>query len=108
MDGADACVPEPLRDIIYRVVQESVANALRHADTRDVSVAVEHSARDISVRVANRGPARDKVEKVPGLGLTSMDERVEAAGGQLRIDRDADGWTVAARFPPVQAKAIAS
>ena len=32
LDGADIYVPEPLRDVIYRVAQESVANALRHAE----------------------------------------------------------------------------
>jgi signal transduction histidine kinase len=40
LDGADILVPEFLRDVIYRVVQKSVANALRHAETKQLSIAV--------------------------------------------------------------------
>jgi two-component system, NarL family, sensor histidine kinase UhpB len=98
LDGADTDVPEPLRDVIYRVVQESVANALKHADTKQLAVKVARTGEAVAVSVANRGASKDQAPEVPGLGLASMRERVHAAGGKLNIDRSSRGWTVAARF----------
>lgn len=98
VEGADGYVPEPLRDVIYRVAQESLANALKHADTDRISIAVARVPNGIAVEVANRGPAKAAGARSAGLGLTSMDERVQAAGGQLRIDRSGGGWTVIAQF----------
>jgi two-component system, NarL family, sensor histidine kinase UhpB len=99
LDEADRDVPEPLRDVIYRVVQESVANALKHADTKRVTVQAARTGEVVAVTVANKGVVKPAVSDVPGLGLASMRERVHAAGGELDIDRSSRGWTVAARFP---------
>jgi len=98
LDGAEKHVPEPLRDVIYRVVQESVANALRHAETKRLSIAVVSGSEGISVTITNRGSSRAAPAEVPGLGLVSMRERVHAAGGSLWIDRASEGWTVSAKF----------
>jgi two-component system sensor histidine kinase UhpB len=98
LDRADARVPEPLRDVIYRVVQESVANALRHAETTQLSIKVGGTDEVVTVSVANRGTPKPAATDLPGLGLASMRERVHAAGGQLTIDRASLGWTVNARF----------
>jgi two-component system sensor histidine kinase UhpB len=98
LDGADANVPEPLRDVIYRVVQESVANALRHAETKQLSIAVTRASERVDVTVENRGAPRPATSELPGLGIASMRERVHAAGGELQIERGDAGWTVVARF----------
>jgi two-component system sensor histidine kinase UhpB len=98
LGGADSEVPEPLRDVIYRIVQESVANALKHADSKQVVVKVARTQHDVSVSVTNRGIAKPPGSDVPGLGLASMRERVHAAGGELSINRSSQGWTVGARF----------
>jgi two-component system sensor histidine kinase UhpB len=98
LDGADTHVPEPLRDVIYRVAQESVANALRHAETKRLSIVVDCARDGIGVTITNRGASRSAATGVPGLGLVSMRERVHAAGGALCIDRASAGWTVSAKF----------
>jgi two-component system sensor histidine kinase UhpB len=98
LDGADTHVPEPLRDVIYRVVQESVANALRHAETTQLSIVVAQPGEEITVSVTNRGTPKPTTTELPGLGLASMRERVHAVGGHLTIDRASQGWTVNARF----------
>jgi signal transduction histidine kinase len=107
LDGADSYVPEPLRDVIYRVVQESVANALRHADSTQLSIAVARTSDGIAVSVANRGTAKPTNTELPGLGLVSMRERVHAARGQLSIDRANQGWTVVARFSAAAEQMVA-
>jgi signal transduction histidine kinase len=107
LDGADADVPEPLRDVIYRVVQESVANALRHAQTKELSIAITRASGGVAVTVENRGAAKSARGELPGLGLPSMRERVHAAGGELSINRASEGWTILARFNVVQERVIA-
>jgi signal transduction histidine kinase len=84
--------------VIYRIVQESVANALKHADSKQVVVKVARTKNDVSVSVTNRGIAKPAGSDFPGLGLASMRERVHAAGGELSINRSSQGWTVGARF----------
>jgi signal transduction histidine kinase len=98
LDGAESDIPQPLRDVVYRVVQESVANALKHADTKRVAVNVGRTSEGVTVSVANSGAAKVPTPEVPGLGLASMRERVHAVGGEFSIDRSSRGWTVAARF----------
>ena len=107
LDEADTYVSEPLRDVIYRVVQESVANALKHAETKQVAIEVSRTSKGIAVLVANRGTAKPAAAELPGLGLATMRERVHAAGGQLSIDRGSRGWTVVARFGPAVEKMVA-
>lgn len=98
LDGVDRFVPEPLRDVIYRVVQEAVANALRHAETTRVVIAVTPAVGGAAITVHNRGTLRAEQQGAPGLGLISMRERVHEAGGLLRVQQARDGWTIMARF----------
>jgi two-component system sensor histidine kinase UhpB len=107
LDGADTNVPEPLRDVIYRVVQESVANALRHAATTQLAIKVARTGEEVAVSVSNRGRPKQTTTDLPGLGLASMRERVHAAGGQLTIDRAIQGWTVIARFTAAAEQMVA-
>jgi two-component system sensor histidine kinase UhpB len=98
----DGALPEPVADVIYRVVQESLNNAARHARARRVEVAVTLSAGEAVVRVSDDGEPQaegaDADPKSPGFGLPGMRERVLASGGALSIDREG-GWTVTARLP---------
>jgi two-component system sensor histidine kinase UhpB len=107
LDGADTAVPELLRDVIYRVVQESVANALRHAETTQLSITVARTRDRVAVTVANQGTVKPVAEAMAGLGLVSMRERVQAAGGSLDIERASHGWTVAASFRPAEGRMVA-
>lgn len=107
LDAADSDVPEDLRDVIYRVVQESVANALRHADTKHLSIVLAENVDEICVSVSNRGSSKATSSQVAGLGLVSMRERVHAAGGVLTLERSPRGWIVTAQFPRHQRQLVA-
>lgn len=91
-------IPEPYRDIVYRVIQEAIANALRHAETTEISISLALLNGRLSLTVANKGTAKQSPPIKPGLGLISMRERVQAVGGGLQIDKDAEGWTIIAVF----------
>ena len=87
--------PEDVRLVVYRIAQEAITNARKHAEARVVSVML--SSRDGGVAVTVRDDGKG-IESAPGtrnFGLAGMRERAEAAGGRLRIDSSpGEGTTV--------------
>jgi signal transduction histidine kinase len=83
----------------YRIVQESLSNASRHAPRSTVSVRVLRTSAAVVVQVVDdggtAGPARDG----QGLGLVGMRERVVLLGGDLVARPQAKGWMVRAELP---------
>ena len=93
---------EPITGLaVYRVVQESLANATRHAPGAAVRVAIAIGADDVDVTVADgSGVGRARGQGGPGgMGLVGMRERVEALGGTLAAGPSAGGWRVHATLP---------
>lgn len=84
----------------YRIVQESLTNALKHAGPADVKVEVEVGDGGVTISVVDdgRGAAADHTE--PGHGLVGIRERVGLFDGQLRAGpRIGGGWAVRAELP---------
>jgi two-component system sensor histidine kinase UhpB len=96
----DETITPALRETIYRVIQESLNNAVRHGRPTRVGVAVSHEASSwITARISDDGAPPDRPDGA-GYGLIGMRERVNAADGVLTILKgQAGGWTVQARFP---------
>ena len=98
--SAAADVPAPLRDVAYRVVQEALTNAMKHAAGSAVTVRLAVCDCGLEVEVRDTGAARPAAAMSgAGLGLTGMRERVEAIGGRLEAGPVGGGWRVRARFP---------
>src|SRR5262249_3130327 len=91
---------EPLDGMIYRIINESTSNALRHGRPSriDISVALgaEHT---VAVNVEDDGGGMEEV--AAGFGITGMHERVALLGGTLTIRNrpEGNGVTVSARVP---------
>jgi signal transduction histidine kinase len=96
--------PGPLPPLVdralYRVVQESVTNATKHAPGAPVVVRLRYGPDEVTVEVTN-GPARDQAPEPgeDGRGLIGLGERVRLAGGQLTVGSHGDGFRVRARLP---------
>jgi signal transduction histidine kinase len=78
--------PPELSTTVYRVVQESLTNAMRHAAAASlVTVTVRHDPRQVTVEVTDDAPAAALAPAgwAGGYGLVGMRERVEALGGSL-------------------------
>jgi signal transduction histidine kinase len=93
VDG-DAGGGDPGRDReILRIAQEALHNALRHADASRVAVRLAHNEGLLRLEIADDGVGFDPASpalRATHLGLTSMEERAERAGGRLEI-RSAPG-----------------
>lgn len=85
---------------IYRLVQESLANAVKHAAASRVDVTVRESAETVDVVVRDDGRGFDASEPSQGFGLVGMRERVALAGGTLSISSTpGEGTTVRLSVP---------
>ncbi|MFF0721462.1 sensor histidine kinase [Verrucosispora sp. NA02020] len=98
--GAPAALAEGEALTVYRIVQEALTNALKHAGTATAQVRVSFADDAVEVEVTDtgRGPSPD-TDRV-GHGLVGMRERVALYGGVLRTGaRPGGGYRVHARIP---------
>jgi signal transduction histidine kinase len=102
-------VPTTLSRTAYRIVQEALTNARRHAPGQPVSVTLRGNPGDtLEIAVSNPlGPsaaqapstADSSAERTAGFGLVGLAERVDLVGGEIAHARTATGFEVLARLP---------
>lgn len=87
LDECIDAVPPMLRTTIYRVVQEALTNARKHAGSDRATVEVRALAHEVHVRVRDHGSGFD-IDDAPnrGFGVVGMSERVRLAGGRFWIE----------------------
>ncbi|MER6267651.1 sensor histidine kinase [Streptomyces sp900105755] len=85
---------------VYRIVQESLTNARKHAPGAAVDVELHYGADRVHLRVRDNGPGPTADRPSDGHGLLGMRERAAAVAGDVRTgSADVGGFLVAARFP---------
>ncbi|MEB3365804.1 sensor histidine kinase [Saccharopolyspora mangrovi] len=95
-------VPPEVGRAAYRVVQEALTNAAKHAPHAAVQVTVRSDDDELAVTVTNRRSPRGHDVALPtsGFGLVGMRERVALTGGKLQTGRTGEGgYRVHATFP---------
>jgi signal transduction histidine kinase len=90
----------------FRIVQEALTNAAKHAATREAEVSVTFSADTVAIQIRDfgRGMAQTKSTK-PGLGLIAMQERAELIGATLKISSAPLSGTTVSLVMPIRAEA---
>jgi len=97
-------VPENLKIIIFRVIQEAMNNSAKHSRARKISLDLSLEDGCITLRVSDDGVGFDRaavVSKGEGakFGLTSMRERAELSGGEFEIESILEiGTTISVRW----------
>jgi two-component system sensor histidine kinase UhpB len=86
--------------VIFRVVQESLSNAVRHANPSKVDVFVKRSGESCEIEVRDDGSGLKQASNTSGFGLLGMRDRVAAIGGDLSVAnrRESSGVVVHAIF----------
>ena len=84
-EGIPDNLPDEYKTAIYRLVQEALHNAARHAHAKNIRVMARHNGDHISVEVADDGTGFDP-ERTRGMGILGMEERVSRLEGKLAID----------------------
>jgi signal transduction histidine kinase len=92
-------LPDPLKLCVYRVVQEALNNAQRHAHAKNAVVELEQTGDAIRLKVSDDGSGFDP-NRTRGMGLLGMEERVKRLGGTIEIEsRPGTGTTIRAALP---------
>ncbi|MFC9433754.1 sensor histidine kinase [Nocardia sp. NPDC057030] len=96
-----ATPPETLGRTGYRIVQEGLTNAAKHAPAAAVQISVDGApGRELHVSVRNSAAAAVARPPASGFGLLGLAERISLAGGTLDHHRTADnGYVLAAQLP---------
>ena len=92
LSGATLVPDWAVRDL-YRIAQEAIGNALRHAGARRVSVRIVPAGSDVLLEVEDDGVGFDPSAVTLGSGVHGMRERAAVLGGDLEIDRASLGGT---------------
>ena len=83
-------------DVIYRVVQESITNAIRHGKASEIYITIDRRDGDLHIIISDNGVGCDSVTE--GFGLHHMKERLEMLGGHMEYTGNA-GFTIHALIP---------
>jgi signal transduction histidine kinase len=92
LDGAG--IPEWAARDAYRIVQEALANALRHARPKRVSIRFAEADGETALEIEDDGPGFDPATAMLGSGVLGMRERAAALGGDLEIRAGMAGGTL--------------
>jgi signal transduction histidine kinase len=97
----DLSVPPEAERLAYRVVQEGLTNAMKHAPGSEVNLRISASPGELEIELRNWGGEgrSDLAETGSGLGLRGLRERGEALGGKLEAAPDGGGWRLHADIP---------
>jgi len=98
-DEMPSGLPDQMKTGIYRLVQEALQNAARHAHAKNAKVSVTSSPQKVEVEIADDGigfePARTR-----GMGILGMEERIRQLGGSFELESaPGKGATVRAVLP---------
>jgi PAS domain S-box-containing protein len=98
-------LPSDIEATIFRIIQESLTNVCRHANSESARVEIEKQSETITVRVRDYGEglppelANRSISSGLGVGVSGMRERVRQFGGDLTISRAEPGTLIEARIP---------
>lgn len=99
-DGQLDDLPPMMVDDALQLVSEAVSNALRHADTDHVHVAIQRDRDEIMFTVVDEGTGFDPNAPTSGMGLENIRTRAQRAGGEATVvSATGTGTTVRIRIP---------
>jgi signal transduction histidine kinase len=98
----DERLPSEIETAVYRIVQESLTNVVKHARARNVTVVLTLRARSLKAVIEDDGEGFDPAEaREDGVGLVGMRERLSLLGGKLEVESSRSGGTTIAVEVPL-------
>ncbi|MED3564447.1 sensor histidine kinase, partial [Bacillus xiapuensis] len=99
--GLEHRLPAKYEVALFRMIQESVQNALKHANACEIKVKLEMTKTAITVQIKDNGVGFDTTQKKPeSFGIIGMNERVDLLDGELMIEsKIGKGTTVTIHVP---------
>ena len=85
-----------IREALYRIAQEALANIARHSSASSADVSLAYETGVVKMIIKDDGHGFDKSIKHGGLGLYSMRERAEVLGGSFTVESSPEQGTMIA------------
>ena len=106
LDGSLTRLGRPVDAAVYRLAQEALTNAVRHARSATrVGIDVRREGDAVRLRVSDDGQTEPGAALEPGFGLLGMAERAQLLGGSLSAGPGPEGGWVVEAVLPVEARA---
>jgi two-component system, NarL family, sensor histidine kinase DegS len=100
--GLERRLPPKYEVALFRLIQESVQNALKHANAKDIVVRVEITKSAINILVKDNGVGFDVLKRNPeSFGIMGMEERVELLDGEISIESKVGNGTMVMIYVPL-------
>jgi len=107
-EGLDEPLEEVVETIVYRVIQESVNNTIRHANANELDISIHNNPDGISLLIEDNGKGFDTSNIIAdnqqsgGLGLQNIKSRIAFLKGNVHWDSSPGNGTVVSIYIPVQ------
>ena len=104
VENIPTALPREISLCLYRVLQEALQNVVKHSVSQHAHVSLNGHGHTIDLTVKDTGAGFDPLEAVrgPGLGLTSMKERLKGIGGQLAVHSQRGAGTMVHAVAPLR------
>jgi signal transduction histidine kinase len=103
LEGERCTLPPAIDMSVYRIVQEGLTNALKHAGPAEARVTIRFSSQAVDVEIRDSGSTvpdgAPRATRNPGHGLVGMHERAAMFGGHLVAAAEPTGFAVRASLP---------
>lgn len=102
-DGLNIAIPSHIESVLYRVIQESVNNVIKHAQASelDISIHQEEDAIDVMIEDNGRGFDKNKRAADAGIGLQNIQSRIDYLRGTVEWNTAPGKGTVVAIYIPL-------
>jgi signal transduction histidine kinase len=107
LNTKESDVPDPLKIVIYRVLQEALNNIVKHSGADHVDLSLKRTEKGIEFEIEDNGKGFDPEEinsgpdNTGGMGLEGMSERVALSHGRFEISTGKGGRTTIRAFWPI-------
>ncbi|MCW3092439.1 MAG: sensor histidine kinase [Ferruginibacter sp.] len=85
--------------IVFRIIQESLHNIMKHAEASEINISLHYSANQLLLSITDNGKGFVKDAKKHGIGLTNIRRRVSLLEGELSINSSKDGTQLITTLP---------
>ena len=99
VEGDASALPATTGLAVYRIAQEALTNAAKHAPGAPTAVRLTVGAADVTLTADSRPGPGGLAKRGTGLGVASMRERAESLGGTCEAGPGGQGWLVRATLP---------
>lgn len=103
-DGLNKTIPAHIEAVLYRVIQESVNNVIKHANATQLFITLYNEANGIDVMIEDDGKGFDRKHiKSDGIGLQNIESRIKYLNGEIEWDTSEGNGTVISIHIPITA-----